>query len=75
PKNFTIAGDLTMHGQTHPVTLKAQVVASGKSPRGRDIIAYSATTTIDRTQWGMSYGPMIVGNNVDLSLNVEADLP
>lgn len=75
PKNFTIVGDLTMHGQTHSVTLKAQVVASGKSPRGRSIIAYSASTTIDRTQWGMSYGPLIVGNNIDLSINAEADSP
>ncbi|MFY9719965.1 MAG: YceI family protein, partial [Candidatus Cybelea sp.] len=24
-KSFTIAGDLTMHGQTHPITLNAQV--------------------------------------------------
>jgi len=64
-----------MHGQTRSVDLNAQVVASGKSPRGRSIIAYSATTTVDRTQWGMSYGPMIVGNNVDISLNIEADGP
>jgi polyisoprenoid-binding protein YceI len=75
PKSFTIAGDLTMHGQTHPVVLNAQVVASGKTPRGRSIIAYSATATIDRTQWGMSYGPLVVGNSIDLSLNVEADAP
>ena len=75
PKSFTIAGDLTMHGQTHPVVLNAQVVASGKSPRGRSIIAYSATATIDRTQWGMTYGPLIVGNNIDLSINAEADAP
>jgi polyisoprenoid-binding protein YceI len=75
PKHFTIEGNLTMHGQTHPVTLIAEVVASGKSPRGRDIIAYAATATIDRTQWGMTYGPMIVSNNVDISLNIEADGP
>lgn len=75
PKSFMIAGDLTMHGQTHPVVLNAQVVASGKSPRGRSIIAYSATATIDRTQWGMTYGPLIVGNNIDLSINAEADAP
>jgi polyisoprenoid-binding protein YceI len=75
PKHFTIAGNLTMHGQTHPVVLNAQVVAAGKSPRGRSIIAYSATVTIDRTQWGMTYGPMIVGNDVDLSINAEADGP
>ena len=75
PNNFTIAGNLTMHGETHPVTLNAKVVGSGKNPRGRSIIAYAATTTVDRTQWGMTYGPMIVGNNVDLSINVEADAP
>jgi len=75
PKHFTITGDLTMHGQTHPVTLSAAVVGAGNSPRGRMLIAYSATATIDRTQWGMSYGPAIVGNNVDLSINAEAEAP
>jgi polyisoprenoid-binding protein YceI len=75
PNNFTVTGNLTMHGQTHPVVLNAKVVGSGKSPRGRSIIAYAATATIDRTQWGMTYGPMIVGNTIDLSINVEADAP
>jgi polyisoprenoid-binding protein YceI len=75
PKHFTITGDLTMHGKTHAIALAAQVVGAGKSPRGRSIIAYQATATIDRTQWGMSYGPLIVGNNIDISLNVEADGP
>ncbi len=73
--HFTITGDLTMHGQTHPVTMSAQIVASGKTPRGRSVIAYSAVVTIDRTQWGMTYGPLIVGNSVDISINVEADAP
>jgi polyisoprenoid-binding protein YceI len=75
PSNFTVTGNLTMHGETHPVVLSARVVGSGKSPRGRPIIAYEATATIDRTQWGMTYGPAIVGNSIDLSLNVEADGP
>jgi len=75
PSHFTIAGDFTMHGQTHSITLSAQVVAAGKTPHGRSIIAYAATATIDRTQWGMTYGPLIVGNNVDLSINAEADAP
>jgi polyisoprenoid-binding protein YceI len=75
PKHFTITGNLTMHGQTHPVTLNAEVVAAGKTPRGRSIIAYAATATIDRTQWGMTFGPLIVGNSIDISLNAEADAP
>lgn len=75
PKHFSVIGNLTMHGQTHPVVLDASVVGAGKSPRGRSIIAYAATATIDRTQWGMTYGPLIVANSVDLSLNIEADGP
>jgi polyisoprenoid-binding protein YceI len=75
PKHFTITGDLTMVGQTHPVTLNAQVLASGKSPRGRSIIAYSATAAIDRSKWGMDYGSMFVGNSIDIALNIEADGP
>jgi polyisoprenoid-binding protein YceI len=51
------------------------VVAAGKSPRGRALIAYAATATVDRTAWGMTFGPLIVGNSVDLSINVEADGP
>jgi polyisoprenoid-binding protein YceI len=75
PKHFTIDGNLTMHGETHPVALTAEVIASGKSPRGRSIIAYGASVTVDRTQWGMTYGPLVVGNSVDISLNIEADGP
>lgn len=75
PKHFTITGNLTMHGQTHSIVLNAQVVAAGKTPHGEMLVAYSATATIDRTQWGMSYGPMIVGNNIDLSINAEAEAP
>lgn len=75
PKHFTVRGDLTMHGETHPVVLDAQVVASGKSPRGRPVIAYAASTQVDRTQWGMTYGALIVSKNVDISVNIEADGP
>jgi polyisoprenoid-binding protein YceI len=75
PNHFTIIGDLTMHGQTHAVMLTAKIVGAGKSPRGQSLVAYEATATIDRTEWGMTYGPMIVGNSVDLSLNVSAAAP
>ena len=62
--------------ETHTVgAQRSGSLASGKSPRSRSIIAYAATAQIDRTQWGMTYGPLIVGNSVDISLNVEADGP
>jgi polyisoprenoid-binding protein YceI len=49
PKHFTIVGNLTMHGQTHPVTLNAGVVGAGTTPRGRSVIAYSATGSLARS--------------------------
>lgn len=73
PKRFTIVGNLTMHGQTHPITLNASVVSAGKTPRGRPVIAYAAKGSLDRRAWGLGFGPIIVSNGIDISLNVEAD--
>jgi polyisoprenoid-binding protein YceI len=72
--SFTMTGDLTMHGQTHPVTLQAQYLGRTTTPRGQERIAYTAKTTIDRTQWGMTFGSPIAGNSVDLEIDIEAVL-
>ncbi len=72
--HFTMTGDLTMHGQTHPVTLDAQYLGRVTTPNGQQRIAYEAKTTIDRTQWGMTYGNPFAGNSVDIELDIEAVL-
>ena len=77
-QNFTVVGDLTMHGITKPVTLTAK--EEGKSPdaRGRMHIAYTATGTIDRRDWGLNWGhttpggSLIAANDVTLSMSIEA---
>ena len=77
-QNFTVVGDLTMHGITKPVTLTAK--EEGKSPdaRGRMHIAYTATGTIDRRDWGLNWGKttpggsLIASNDVTIGLNIEA---
>ena len=69
--HFTLEGNLTMHGQTHPVTLNAQYL--GRAPvMGKERIAYTAKTTIDRTQWGMTYGNPVASNSIDLEIDIEA---
>ncbi len=70
--HFTMTGDLTMHGQTHPISLDAQYLGRMTDPRGRIHIAYSAKTTIDRSQWGMTYGNPFAGNSIDIDIEVEA---
>jgi len=71
-KHITVNGNLTMHGVTKPVTLTASFLGRGQGMRGEPRVGYTASTTIDRTQWGMTYGNPIVANSVDLSLDIEA---
>ena len=77
-EEFQIDGDLTIHGATKPVVLEAhyegRVPEGGKSVR----VAYTATTTIDRRDFGLDSaflspaGIPIVGNDVEIALTVEA---
>lgn len=72
-KDFTIKGDLTLMGETHPVTLKA--VLNGATPnhpfKKVPLIGFSATTKIDRTAWGLSnYAPNI---GAEVSIEIEGE--
>jgi polyisoprenoid-binding protein YceI len=49
--NFSLTADLTLRGQTHPITFDA---ATGITPEGT--AAAQATLSIDRTRWGIFYG-------------------
>ena len=72
-KTMDVTGDFTLHGVTKPVTLK--VIFNKKGDQmGKQKAGFNATTTIDRTQFGMStYAPM-VGSEVDIRINVEGEL-
>jgi polyisoprenoid-binding protein YceI len=77
---FFIDGDLTIHGVTRPVTLTAETPAFGPNPQGGTKSGFSATTEINRTDFGVSYngpipgGGLALGENVQIVLEVEADL-
>ena len=76
-QNFTVSGDLTMHGVTRSVDLDVLYKGKIKTPQG-DVAVFRATTTIDRTQWGLTWnrflenGGVLVGDNVKLTFNIEA---
>lgn len=77
PAALNIAGDLTMHGVTKPVTFTAKEIGKMTDARGRTHVGYSAATTLDRRQWGLNWGratpggSLIAGNDVTIDLNVE----
>jgi polyisoprenoid-binding protein YceI len=76
-QSFTVVGELTMHGVTKPVTLTAKELGKMTDARGRQHIGYSATGTLDRRDWALTWGrttpggTLIAGNDVTLDINVE----
>lgn len=69
---FEVVGDLTMVGQTHPVTLAVEFLGEGPGNRDTVISGWDISGSLDRTDWGITYGPGIVGNEVAIEISVEA---
>ena len=72
-----ITGDLTMLGVTKPVVLAATLNKAAPHPRDPNLLVagFTATTSIMRSDWGMSYGVPAIGDQVDIFLDVEATRP
>ena len=73
-KVTAVAGTLTMMGQTHPVTLKANRFNCYLNPMfKREVCGGDFETVIQRSQWGVNYGlPAVAPDNVRLVVQVEA---
>lgn len=54
-KRFRVVGDLTIRGVTREVALDATDEGRGRDPGGDDRAAFSATTTIDRRDFGLTW--------------------
>lgn len=80
PDAFTIHGDLTIHGVTREVALKAEFEGKGPDPWGGQRAGYSASTTINRKDFGLTWnaaietGGVVVGDEVRIELNVQGVL-
>jgi polyisoprenoid-binding protein YceI len=76
PQAFTLTGDLTVHGVTKTVALKGSEVGAA-IVKGQRHIGYTATTTFDRRDFGITFatftgGSLIAGYDVDVSIDVDA---
>jgi polyisoprenoid-binding protein YceI len=77
---WKVDGDLTIRGVTRPVTLDATLEGVVKDPYGFHRVGFSATTSIEREEFGVSFngvmeaGGVVVGKKVDIDLEIEATL-
>jgi polyisoprenoid-binding protein YceI len=66
----TITGDLTLHGVTKPVTLKARFIGAGVNPLDKAFTTgFEATGAIKRGDFGIKTYLPLVGDNVQLTIS------
>ncbi|MDQ3980933.1 MAG: YceI family protein [Actinomycetota bacterium] len=77
-ERWTLEGDLTIRGVTRPVTLDVDYEGAVVDPFGNSRIGFSATTEIDREDWGLTWnvaletGGVLVGRKIVIDLTVSA---
>lgn len=78
PNDFTIDGDLTLHGVTKPVGLHVtNLTAEIKDPFGGVRRGVSATTKVNRKDFGLTWnktletGGLLIGDDVELVIDAE----
>lgn len=74
---INVEGDLTIRGTTRPVVLTGEYLGEGPDPWGGERIAFVASTTIDRQDFGVSFNQLVegvgmIGDQVEISLAIEA---
>jgi polyisoprenoid-binding protein YceI len=75
---FEITGDLTLHGVTKPVTLKAEVSSTEEDPWGNTRVGLEVTGSLSRGDYGMKFnqalgsGNVMVSDKVKLALDISA---
>jgi polyisoprenoid-binding protein YceI len=70
-----IAGDLTLLGETKPVTLEAVLNKVAEHPipsyNGVVVAGFSASTSLKRSDFGMNYALEGIGDQIDILLEAE----
>ena len=68
---FEVAGDLTMHGETHPVSMVLKGDARRQFPAGVKRTGYSTEVTLHRKDFGMDKMLEAVGDEVRIMISFE----
>ena len=76
--SFVIVGNLTLHGVTQEVTLEAELAGKGTDPWGGQRAGFTASTSISRKEFGLTWNQgleargVLVSDQVKISLEIQA---
>ena len=77
-EDWVITGDLTIKGETKPVTITFEPTGSARDPFGNLRIGFEGGTAINRKDWGLTWnaaletGGVLVSEKVKLEFDVSA---
>lgn len=77
---WTLQGELTLHGETKPVSLELELNGFTADPSGGERAGFSAVAEIDRRDFGidismpMDGGGVVLGDKITIMLEIEAVL-
>lgn len=77
-RTLRIEGDVTIRGRTRPVSLSAEYLGMATDPWGTPKVAFTASTRIDREDFGITWnqvletGGVLVSKDVDIEIEVQA---
>jgi polyisoprenoid-binding protein YceI len=77
-RHARLIGDLTIRGVTREVSLEVEYAGTMTSPWGTTHAGFSATTRIDRRNWGLVWNQLIEGSAVlvgdEVTIAIELEL-
>lgn len=74
---YLVHGDLTIRGVTKPVTLETEVSGPHKNPWGKSVVGLSASTTVNRKDFGVNFnapletGGLLISEKVKIEIEIE----
>lgn len=76
--DYRVEGELTMHGETHPVQFEVTVHGVTRDPQGQDRVGLEARGTLSRGEFGLRWqqaletGGVVVGDEVRVVADISA---
>jgi polyisoprenoid-binding protein YceI len=71
---FVLDGELTIKGITKPVELTVEFEGATTGPAGQPLFGFSASTEIDREDWGLTWNMAVEGGGVMVSKKVKIEI-
>ncbi|HEX7670326.1 MAG TPA: YceI family protein [Polyangiaceae bacterium] len=73
-KDYDVRGNLTIHGVTREVVLYARFEGKDNDPWGNQTASFSATTSVNREDFGLKFSPVLEAGGVLVSPKIQIEL-